>query len=223
MDRGLKVVVASGVLLGGVAMAMLFRHPSQASRPPKSEVSESLVLRQGGEPDAPELPAERLTTRIEPPVEVERRSAPEPDEPESLPLTNPPPPMPSRRPPVPPVLARSYPPFGDMAPSASSPGERTPSNWDPPTPPGDPDADRRFQPPRRHTIVDGDTLADLAERYLGDAARWLEIYEANRDRLPSPEVLPIGVEIIIPPRQRPQPPAAPVIPEQPLVPVAPAS
>lgn len=56
--------------------------------------------------------------------------------------------------------------------------------------------------PRRHKIVDGDTLQGLAEKYLGDRNRYMEIYEANRDALPSPEVLPIGFEIVIPPRNK---------------------
>jgi phage tail protein X len=50
----------------------------------------------------------------------------------------------------------------------------------------------------RHKIADGDTLATLAERYYGDAERSREIFEANREILSSPAVLPIGVEIVIP-------------------------
>ena len=49
-----------------------------------------------------------------------------------------------------------------------------------------------------HKVVDGDTLATLAERYLGCADRAAEIYQLNRDRLLSPELLPIGVELRIP-------------------------
>ena len=52
---------------------------------------------------------------------------------------------------------------------------------------------------KRHTIVDGDTLAALAHRYLGSQVRQLEIYEYNRDVLASPELLPIGKELRIPP------------------------
>ncbi len=51
---------------------------------------------------------------------------------------------------------------------------------------------------RIHKIADGDTLAGLAERYLGDAGRAGEIYRANRDVLASPEALPIGRELKIP-------------------------
>jgi hypothetical protein len=56
---------------------------------------------------------------------------------------------------------------------------------------------------RTHKIVDGDTLTALADRYLGSPDRYLEIYEANRDQLPTPELLPIGIELTIPPRRRP--------------------
>jgi hypothetical protein len=49
-----------------------------------------------------------------------------------------------------------------------------------------------------HTIVDGDSLEGLAEQYLGTDQRWTEIYEANRQLLRSPDVLPIGVRLRIP-------------------------
>lgn len=51
---------------------------------------------------------------------------------------------------------------------------------------------------RRHTIHDGDTLESLAIRYLGDASRATDIFQANAQVLDDPEVLPIGVEITIP-------------------------
>ena len=51
-----------------------------------------------------------------------------------------------------------------------------------------------------HMVVDGDTLPVLAERYLGSSARANEIYEANRDALRDPALLPIGVELKLPPR-----------------------
>ncbi|MGL4514331.1 MAG: LysM peptidoglycan-binding domain-containing protein [Lacipirellulaceae bacterium] len=51
-----------------------------------------------------------------------------------------------------------------------------------------------------HVVTDGDTLARLAERYLGDAARAGELFELNRDRLTSPELLPIGLVLKTPPR-----------------------
>jgi len=55
---------------------------------------------------------------------------------------------------------------------------------------------------RQHTIKDGDTLRKLAGRYLGDAERWQEIYEVNRDALSDPELLPVGTLVVIPTKAR---------------------
>lgn len=57
---------------------------------------------------------------------------------------------------------------------------------------------RRCGPPRRHKVIDGDTLAALAQRYLGSADFAAEIFALNRDVLSSPELLPIGIELAIP-------------------------
>ena len=60
---------------------------------------------------------------------------------------------------------------------------------------------------RTHKIVDGDTLAALAQLYLGSAARAREIFDANRAVLSDPQLLPIGAELKIPPtdgRQSPR-------------------
>jgi LysM repeat protein len=58
-------------------------------------------------------------------------------------------------------------------------------------------------PPSRHRIVDGDSLEKIAQRYLGDRARWPDVYQVNRDVLAAPSALPIGVELRIPPRSSP--------------------
>jgi phage tail protein X len=49
-----------------------------------------------------------------------------------------------------------------------------------------------------HFVADGDTLARLAQRYLGSADRSEEIFAANRHVLENPRLLPIGVELTIP-------------------------
>lgn len=53
-------------------------------------------------------------------------------------------------------------------------------------------------PQQTHKVVDGDTLPQLAQQYLGRADRYLEIFDYNRDVLQSPDVLPIGAELRIP-------------------------
>jgi nucleoid-associated protein YgaU len=50
-----------------------------------------------------------------------------------------------------------------------------------------------------HRIADGDTLVKLAERYLGRADRSMELFAYNRDVLRTPDVLPIGADLRIPP------------------------
>lgn len=60
----------------------------------------------------------------------------------------------------------------------------------------------RTSPPRRtwrrYLVRDGDTLESLAERLLGDAGYAEAIFQANRDRLSRRDLLPIGVELVIP-------------------------
>ena len=53
--------------------------------------------------------------------------------------------------------------------------------------------------PRRHTVVKGDTLFNLAQKYYGNRSRWRDIFAANRDVLSSENSpLKIGTEIKIP-------------------------
>ncbi len=50
---------------------------------------------------------------------------------------------------------------------------------------------------QRHTIAPGDTLVRLAQDYLGDRTRWIDLQRSNRERLQNPRNLPIGLEIEI--------------------------
>ncbi len=52
-----------------------------------------------------------------------------------------------------------------------------------------------------HTIRDGDTLAGIAQQYLGQNDRAYEIFQLNRDRLVSVDLLPIGTVLRLPPKQ----------------------
>ena len=202
MDRGVKIVLASGLLLGGIGLAMLFRRPSSPPRAPKPPSNDRLVLRQqNGAEEAEPVITDRLTARIEP--RDEAKSPPRASRP---PMASPLAAEPGE---PPPLLARSYPPFSDEPTSSLAPAEL-------PLAEGSPGA------ARTHQIVDGDTLRGLAQRYLGDADRYLEIYRANGDLLPSPEVLPIGAELKIPPRRGDRA-RADGGPRRPLVPVLPPS
>lgn len=51
---------------------------------------------------------------------------------------------------------------------------------------------------RRHTVQKGDTLYALARKYYNNQSRWRDIYNANKDRIPNPDKLKIGTELVIP-------------------------
>jgi nucleoid-associated protein YgaU len=51
---------------------------------------------------------------------------------------------------------------------------------------------------RIHVVHNGDTLERLADRYLGDGGRALELFDLNRDLLENPHLLPIGAQLRIP-------------------------
>ncbi len=58
-----------------------------------------------------------------------------------------------------------------------------------------------------HRIVDGDTLESLALHYYGSREPARQIFEANQAELLQPDVLPLGVNIVIPVLNRVTPPA----------------
>ncbi|MDR1772004.1 MAG: bifunctional metallophosphatase/5'-nucleotidase [Hungatella sp.] len=49
-----------------------------------------------------------------------------------------------------------------------------------------------------YTVKNGDSLSRIAKRELGSYNRWNEIYEANRDKIKDPNVLAVGVQLVIP-------------------------
>jgi nucleoid-associated protein YgaU len=127
----------------------------------------------------------------------------------------------------PPVVQRSLNPVGALL----APIETVD---DPPAEPEPQVEEGSFVPerpaPREHVIVDGDTLAQLAEQYLGDANLYLEIFEFNQATLSTPDLLPIGTVLKIPPRPArlrseqnvpPQETEGAVEPAPPIVPVEP--
>jgi len=51
---------------------------------------------------------------------------------------------------------------------------------------------------RIYIIQEGDSLERLAQRYLGDEGRAVEIFDLNRQVLENPHILPIGRELKLP-------------------------
>lgn len=51
---------------------------------------------------------------------------------------------------------------------------------------------------QKYIVQSGDTLAKISIRFYGTSARYMDIYEANRDKLASPSSIEVGQELIIP-------------------------
>jgi len=179
MDRGVKIVLAAVVLAVGVAGALHYRHRGPRLEATLARPDQPLVLRHYTAPAAPESRWSGMgAAEASSPGAV---SPPGPPATVRARLTDPSPA---------PQLARTYPRLEGLPmphPWGGTTGRASGSN-------------RGQTSVRYHLVVDGDTLAELARRYLGSARRAGEIFEANRDVLPSPDALPIGARLRIPPR-----------------------
>ena len=51
---------------------------------------------------------------------------------------------------------------------------------------------------RTYVVKSGDTLSGIAKAMYGDAGRWPEIFEANKDKLSDPNLIHPGQELSIP-------------------------
>ena len=51
---------------------------------------------------------------------------------------------------------------------------------------------------RTYTVVAGDTLSMIAKREYGDATKWKQIYEANKDTIKNPDLIYPGQTFKIP-------------------------
>ncbi len=51
---------------------------------------------------------------------------------------------------------------------------------------------------RKYVVAAGDTLSAIAAKFYGDANRWKEILEANKDTIKNPNAIRVGQELVIP-------------------------
>ncbi len=80
------------------------------------------------------------------------------------------------------------------------------TTWQETTPamPGDPMsyAQSDFEQPtargRVHVVRPKETLFALARMYYNDNTKWKKIYQANRDQITDPNVIKVGMKLIIP-------------------------
>lgn len=75
--------------------------------------------------------------------------------------------------------------------SASPPGTSPPVTRSEETVPG--------APHRVYVVVSGDSLSKIAKREYGDAGKWPQIFEANRDLIKDPDLIHPGQKLTIPP------------------------
>ena len=49
-----------------------------------------------------------------------------------------------------------------------------------------------------HKVVSGDTLGKISKEYLGEAGKYMEVFNANKDQLSNPDLIQVGQELKIP-------------------------
>lgn len=186
--RAARLVSFTGIIAAGLLLALPFRQSGPASAPvPRDDHPLELPLRQPDFLSEASAPGE-----VSPAV--------------GLIASNPP-----MLKPGPPLHEASYfvpmrPDLEQLAPPPELPVDFEPALIPPPTSPAG-----AWRPPRRnfatkdrqpraYRLRDGDTLESLAQKFLGSAARAEEIYALNRQTLSTPDLLPIGTTIVIPPK-----------------------
>jgi uncharacterized protein YidB (DUF937 family) len=88
------------------------------------------------------------------------------------------------------------PPARAPAPPPAWPRAELPS-----APPAAPAAPAR-PPDQWYTVVPGDSLSKIAQRFYGDASQWPRIFDANRDQLQNPDRIRQGQKLKIPTVQK---------------------
>jgi nucleoid-associated protein YgaU len=51
---------------------------------------------------------------------------------------------------------------------------------------------------KTYTVVSGDTLSKIAQKFYGKAGEYMKIFEANKDQLSDPDKIQVGQELVIP-------------------------
>ncbi len=187
-QQPLKVAVIFGVLVVAIVAALTFKRDAGKPKEPAPGTGRIIVQKPAVNGSATEGPASHLLGRIDQAPIAALDAEEEPRGPVDLSV-------------APPMLPSSFErePLTSLATPEPGPGDQALPGND-------------FGP-RKHRVRDGDTLASLAERFLGDAARADEILAVNRASIVNPDLLPIGVELVIPAAEA----------EEELTPVAPSN
>ncbi|TET38225.1 MAG: LysM peptidoglycan-binding domain-containing protein [Planctomycetota bacterium] len=76
-----------------------------------------------------------------------------------------------------------------FAPPAETEGGAAPPVEEPPLPP---------EPLKKHKVQRGESFWSIAEKFYKDGTKWRKIFEANKEKVPTPERLRAKMTIIIP-------------------------
>ncbi|MFK7817630.1 MAG: LysM peptidoglycan-binding domain-containing protein [Planctomycetaceae bacterium] len=201
MEQDTRIGLAMGILLIGIVGALFFRNEQTPERAvPELADTESLDAQIAERPIAPYLSRTGESNDATDPIESQVQTKPKAwavpeflkqDRAATVPATSPTAPDPIRREPVPPpveetVVAKPVPrppdqPIVSVAPAKT---EAEPAETE--------------NALSEYRVRQGDTLSDIASRFLGSSARYMEIYELNKDRLRTPHDLRVGRRILVP-------------------------
>ncbi len=222
MEQDSRIGLALGILLLGVVGALFFRNERTVSdAPPAVADPDALNARLAERSMAPYVPTGDDSGRLDPVEAHNRQIWQMPDflkeKRRALARKTPPEPL---RPKPAEAAAR---PGGSLSPTPSAdrvatkpapvrPRAAAKPSASPATPVQQPAAgvaqagtSKSMPKPKpdlmEYQVRPGDTLSDIAARFLGSSTRYMDIYELNRDRLRSPHDLRIGRSIRVPRRQ----------------------
>lgn len=165
------IVIALLVLVGALIAWIIIKPPGgeEVAVSPTAVVSPEVVITA----EAGESPSPSPTSTSVPPSPT----------PEQLPTDTP---LPE------PTEVESTPTFtATSTPTAQPPPPETPSPTPTATPTVAPTA-------RSYTVLWGDCLWRIAERFYGDGQRWRDLYRANRDIIADPRLIRTGWELEVP-------------------------
>lgn len=84
--------------------------------------------------------------------------------------------------------------FSDVGSDARSTGDAAPADF------SDVQGSSSSTAPagQSYTVKSGDNLRKIAQHFYGDEMKWHAIRDANRDKLPNPDKIQVGMTLIIP-------------------------
>lgn len=139
------------------------------------------------------------------PVKKAPTPPPKPPAARQPPLGKAKPAAPAQKAPVPPRPPFAGPPAG--GPPAGRPGAGAPGAGMPGAPPQvvaemkaaqERALEAQKAKPKTYVVKSGDSLSKIAKELLGDAARWPEIFELNKDKIQDPNLIRVGQELVLP-------------------------